>query len=238
MKTTLLIVGALLLAAVSTPIVADPTPVCDPTILLPPGPILAKTPDYSQWRILYSFASSGSDRSNPSSSSNTGAPPSAGDAHLPKTFTMTQTKPLWHAVLVDVSGVKTETWFDGLVRFEQAGDPARFVPIGNAPGEQLGNYYNGSQKDFPDVDWASRTNYLGAEKSTGYWVFQQSSDGATLWVDSTTHYPVRWRKDRETRVFQFLPAPADLLTLPPSIAKISQALRHLDELSRVAPPGL
>lgn len=238
MKKTYLILGALFFGLIPTPIIATPTPVCDPTIALPPGPILEKQPDFSAWRIVYSFGKAESKPGSPASPGG-GAQESAPSSHQPKTFTMTRTKPLWHAVLIDVSDVKNETWYDGATRFNQGAAPSSFVPItnGDSGGQGLKDYFSNGE-EFPDVEWVSPATYLGVEKSTGYRVFQQSGGGAVLWVDSTTRHPVRWQKEGETRVFQFLPAPTDPLTLPPNVTKISRALKHLDEMSRAAPPHI
>jgi len=219
-------------------IAAQPAPAYE-QIPLPPGPILGKAPGFSAWRIVYSFANPGVDPSGSQSSSNAGGTPKAQDPHLPKTFTMTHTSPLWHAVLVDISDIKTETWYDGTTRFEQGTGSSNLIPISNGgAGGQTLKFYFRSGEEFPDVAWVSPSNYLGTEKGTGYWVFQQDVGGATLWVNSTTHYPVRWKKDGETRDFQFLPEPTASLTLPPNIVGISKALKHLDAVSRTAPPHL
>ena len=237
MKTPLLILVALFFGRILTPLVADPSSSYDPAPL-PPGPILANVPDFSAWRIDYSYASQGAGP-NGSASSNAGISPTPTNSHLPKTLSITHTKPLWHAVMVDLSGAKNETWYDGTTRYEQASDPSKFIPIsnGNPDAHALKSYFTRGQ-EFPDVEWVSPGTYLGTEKASGFWVFQQPGEGAMLWVNPATRFPVRWTKGGETRVFEVLPTPTGLLTLPPSVARISQALKHLDDLSRVAPPHI
>jgi hypothetical protein len=74
-----------------------PHPAPPPPAPLPSGPILAKAPDFSAWRIEYSHASQGTGPHG-SASSNAGASPTS--PHLPKTHTMPHTKPHRHAVAV------------------------------------------------------------------------------------------------------------------------------------------
>ncbi len=231
MKRIPLVLCAFFLGAVTAALAAAPALSYEKKPL-PPGPVLNRAPDYSSWRMVYSFA-------NPvgtSSSSNPSGPAGVPDPHLPKALTVTQTKPLWHAVLVDVGGEKQETWFDGATRFEQV-SPSQIIPISNNHGKQTGKFLSG-REDFPDVDWVSPNTYLGTEKDTGYWIFQETPDGAMVWIDSVTHYPVRWTKGNQIRTFEFLSPPTDPLTLPPAVARISQALKRLDALSRLAPSGL
>jgi hypothetical protein len=236
MKKIALIVVALSFGHLAD-VAAQSTPAYEQTPL-PPGPILGKVADFSAWQIVYSYASSGVGPGG-SPSSNAGGLSKAPNPHLPKTFTMTHTRSLWHAVLVDISDTKNETWYDGTTRFEQGTASSKLIPISNGGlGGQTLKFYFRNGEEFPDVEWVSPSNYLGTEKGTGYWVFQQGAEGPTLWVNSTTHYPVRWQKDGETRDFQFLPEPTASLTLPPNIVGISKALKHLDDVSHVAPPHL
>ncbi len=227
MKDTLLIFSVLWLGCALAPLIAEP-PASYDSVPLPPGPILEKASDFSAWRINFSYASQGAGAS---------ASPTPMDSHLPKTLTMTHTKPLWHAVLVDLSGAKNETWYDGTRRYEQESGSSKFIPITNGASDALKTYFTNGQ-EFPGVEWVAPGTYVGTEKSSGFWVFQQPGDGARLWVNPATRFPVRWTKGGETRSFETLPTPAGPLTLPSSIAHISQALKHLDTLSRVAPAGL
>jgi hypothetical protein len=139
----------------------------------------------------------------------------------------------------DAGGTKHETWFDGSRPYVQVGDPPKFVPgFKSTSGDQSSRNYFGNEESFPDVEWVTPKTYLGVEKSSGYWVFQQSSNGALFWVNPATRFPVRWTKNGQVRVFQLLPAPTQPLTLPSAVVRTSQELKHLEDLSRVAPAGL
>lgn len=237
MKRTLLAFGALLIGFAFTPIVADPAPAYDPAPL-PPGPILARVPAYAEWRINYTYAPPpDSGQGNSSSSSNANGQAYRPSPSLPQTFTMTQTKPIWHAVMINGAGEKKESWYDGMMRYEQASGSSGFFPVLSNPGNNTSIYFSDG-KDFPDVGWVSSGNYLGLQKGTSYWVFRQSPEGPMLWVDSITHYPVRWMAGRETRTYQFPPAPTEPLTLPPGIAAYSKAFKRLDAQARSTPPGI
>jgi hypothetical protein len=198
---------------------------------LPEGPLLKKAPDYFAWQMTYAYTAP---RTNSNSSS---APPGIPiGSHLPKMLSYTQTKPIWHAVYVDRSDVKTEAWSDGTNRFEVGAKESDVTPISNTqPGgpEAARSYFNGGV-DFPDVDWISRNNYLGTQKGTPFWVFQ--AGGVMVWIDSTTQFPARWQKNDEVRTFQILPDPSEPLALPTKILALSRGLKDLNRLSHAVPP--
>lgn len=216
---------------------ADPETTYEQTPL-PPGPIIKQAPAYSQWQISFSYASRTPDQGSASSASAASDPANAPGSHLPRLLTVTRTKPQWHTMLVDVSGVKKEAWFDGSMLFAVGQKDSSVVPINmSSPRgrDELMDYSPGH--DFPDVDWVSRNNYLGTQDGKT-WVFKYGPEGPTVWVDSTTHYPFRWQKGLETRTIQFLDPPTEQLKLPANVADVAADLRRLNELSRVAPPHL
>ena len=238
MNRILLFVSMLLLL-VSRAFAADAEGEYDPKPL-PSGPLLKKMPNYAAWQVIYVFEVA---KASASPTGDGATPP--GDAakapvsHLPKLLTITQTKPVWHAVAVDLSGEKRETWSDGTVRYEVGATDSEILPISNSvPGNEVRvrNYF-GTKGDFPDMDWISAKTYLGTQKGTAFWVFK-GPEGMMAWIDSGTLNPVRWKKGAETRTFQILPEPTSPLVLPPRVARLSEAIKRLDVLSRSAPPHL
>ncbi len=232
---------SLLLLLVSGAFAADPAGEYDPTPL-PSGPLLKKMPNYAVWQVTYVFEVAKAP-APPAGDATVAVPPGeaakAPVSHLPKLLTITQTKPFWHAVAVDLSGEKHETWSDGTVRYEVGATESEILPISNSvPGNEVRvrNYF-GTKGDFPDMDWISAKTYLGTQKGTAFWVFE-GPEGMMAWIDSGTLNPVRWKKGSETRTFQILPEPTSRLVLPPKVARLSEAIKRLEALSRSAPPHL
>ena len=230
------------LAAAVSLAAAEPPPVYEKTPL-PTGPLINRAPDFSQWQIAFSYAKSaksaagaaGAAGAPDAAAAPAGAEPTA-KPHIPKEVTVTRTKPRWHAELVYQDGKKMESWCDGLMRYEVGPEPGMVMPIAEFNPGYNPAFLEYSTADFPDVDWVSPATYLGTLKDTPYWVFQQGEGGAMVWIDSTTRFPVRWQRAFETRVFKFLAPPTELLTLPGNVAKISEDLRRIRQLSNQVPP--
>src|ERR1700683_5577082 len=64
---------------------------------LPPGPILLPLPDMCAWQILFSYGN------GPAGAGNAGKP-APGMEEMPRMVTITQTKPLWHSIIVTMDG--------------------------------------------------------------------------------------------------------------------------------------
>jgi hypothetical protein len=229
-RVYLILLAFFMLTAIA---MADP-PVEYDKVPLPSGPILRHVPDFAHWQITFTYAPP------PSSASPAATPPAqAQPSHAPKLLTMTRTKPRWHSVLVDASGWKEEMWFDGSMRFQVPVNSTKVIPLSDAVPSVHDvwlEYHPGHE--LPDTDWVSAKTYLGKQKGTNLLVFQNGNSGPTVWVDATTHFPVRWQLGQETRTIQFLDPPSEMLTLPESVANLSQGMKKLDALSRAAPPHL
>jgi hypothetical protein len=233
MKRNPLFFGALWLGALTGIVLADPDASYDAKPL-PPGPIVIPAPDFASWQITYDY---GSDKTGQGSTTSSADDPANSPTGLPKMITMTRTRPLWHAVLVDMAGNKKETWYDGTTRFQVVG--SQVIPSNAMSTHSMAfKDYFGGDADFPDIAWVSADNYLGTQKGTVYWVFREGPDGAMVWIDSSTHYPARWQQGTEVRTFQFLSPPTSSLVLPSNVAKMAQTMDALNRLSHAAPPHL
>jgi len=215
----LLLIGGLFFAGLTASMAVDPASLEQTP--LPAGRLINRAPDFSKWEIDFSY---GNDKK---ASGTTSTPPTSllGPVKFgrPKSVVITRTKPLWHGVLVDEFDNKTEAWFDGAVPYVIGPlQTTAVVMYMNTPGLQMPQFLNYRGNDFPDVDWVSAQTYLGTEKGTSYWVFQNGSNGPTIWINSTTRYPVRWQSGPETRTFRFLEPPDGMLELPPDIARLSK----------------
>jgi len=202
---------------------------------LPPGPILNQAPAFAEWQITYFYGNPARGNSPPPSTGSGKPPP---DPNLPKLFTMTRTKPLWRAVFVNMGGQRSELLWDGEFRFTIG--PKDTDVTYTAPGIGIsGLDHYSSQGDFPDVGWVSVDNYLGVQKGTTFWVFQQGPDGPMAWIDFNTHFPVRWQSPTgEVRTYQFHDPPTELLVVPPYVAGISRDLHHMKQVEYSSPPHL
>jgi hypothetical protein len=232
MKTAGLILVTCLLGAVASFGQEKPSYEQKP---LPPGPILDRAPLFSTWQIAFVYGS----QSDKGGGSGASTPPSSANAPgstLPRLLTVTRTTPQWHAVLLDVSGNKREVWYNGSVRFTMGPkDSDVGVSVKDAPGfsDPLLDYNSGP--DFPDVEWVSPDKYLGMERGTPDWVFQDGPNGAMVWIDSTTHFPVQWQRGGETRTIQFLAPPSGQLVLPDKLQALATGIKHIQDLENVRP---
>jgi hypothetical protein len=215
----LLLIGGLFFAGLSASLAVDPASL-DQTPL-PAGRLINRAPDFAKWEITFSYPKD----NKASGTTSTTPPPVPGAVNIgrPQSLIITQTRPLWHGVLIDEFKNKTDAWYDGAVPYITGPLQTKAVVMYmNTPGLQMPKFLNYRGNDFPDVDWVSAQTYLGTEKVTSYWVFQNGPTGPTLWINSTTRYPVRWQSGPETRTFRFLDPPDGLLELPPDIAQLSK----------------
>jgi hypothetical protein len=211
---------------------------------LPPGFALAKPPAFSKWQIIFSYdddksAAGGGDAS--AAAAGTGKVPGAGVPSQSRQLTVTRTAAYWQAVLVTATGETRECWGDGeTAYFKPSSEASMLVLVKHRDSDRfnvdsysalISNY---NQLDFPDLDWISPQTYLGVQK--GMLIFQQGENGAMAWVAADTRYPISWKKGKETRIFQFLSPPTDVLTLPVEVAKISLELKRGHQIDNSAPP--
>ena len=221
--------GLVALLAADLPPEVEKTP-------LPAGPLLSRAPAYAQWQIAFTYAGDKSGNGNAAGTSTTsvvGKP----DGSFPRLVAVTLTRPLWHAVQVAVDGTASECWDDGYMPYEIGQQKIPIVINMSVPGTVLPHFLDHRGGDFPDVGWVSAQTYLGIQKGTTYWVFQQQGDdGAMVWIDLNTRLPVRWQKGYETRDFKFLTPPSERLTLPPEIEKLSKEQAYIRLITSDKPP--
>jgi hypothetical protein len=202
---------------------------------LPAGTLLKSAPKFSQWEIHFSYGSSANSSDEP-------APTPDPAAQLPpQEVTVTLTRPLWHAVLLDTMGRKSETWFDGTNAYLILPGTPLPNPVATDATDNLPDYLNYMAKkaDFPDMDWISLQNYVGQESIDGVncLVFKKTGDvEEKAWINADTRLPVRWTKANETRDFTFLQAPSAKLELPDAIKRIAKALEMVRQNNNRMPP--
>jgi hypothetical protein len=196
---------------------------------LPQGPLLSPNPDFSAWKIDYSYGSDNDATHKPVPPPP--LPPGNFSIRPIRSLTITWTKPLWHSVAIDTAGVRTEQWCDGTIRlFTENGSSPAFSTQTLGSSALAAKLFDFSSQKFPDMNWISPSTFAGTASVNGRSciVFQQS--GMQAWVDLQTRVPVQWKRGDETRVFQQLSSPGAPLTLPPDFGKIFAAIRHDYEL--------
>jgi hypothetical protein len=250
MKALILLLGATLCGSVvmgqqpaapaGSQIVANqPAPAKPP---LPSGPLLRRQANYSKWQILYNYpeakvkANAGGKQKSPSDVHG------ADLSEMPRSITITRTRPLWHAVTVFLSGNILEQGGDpdcNLVL--PGGNGAAFSAPTDADGHLLG-FADFSKVDYPDMDWISPQTYVGEQVIAGgisCLVFQNGSvDPITVWVNKETRFPVLWKQGEVTRTFQQLPPPDRPLEFSPGLNKLFQGIKKdLARFKRAVPLG-
>ena len=213
---------ALLVEAATKIFAAD----ADSRAALPDGPLLSKSPALSAWQIDYSYASDKQAAQKPAPTpAVSNAPPLIQSLSVlpPRTLILTRTKPIWHAVLVDISGGKAEQWFDGSARyFLQKG----YTPFITSNSES--RFPDFTTIDFPDMNWVSASTFVGTEVMDAHPCLVFSKGDMKAWIDTQSRFPVRWQRKEETRKFRELPAPSDILTLPEELVPLSRAVKQAD----------
>jgi len=212
---------------------------------LPPGPLLQRIPDFSSWRVNFSYVQ---DQAKPADGNN--PPPTRRDDTFflpaaPRTLTITRTNPRWLAIMKDVQGNLLEQCFDGEREFvsgsmEQGGVPqGAFIVIPDFATGVVEKHIDFSRMDFPDMDWISKETYKGTQTNNErtYLVFNKGE--ITAWVDLASRFPVQWKKGGETRTFEQLPPPSRMVDLPPQSAALAEAIKKdLERLKRPGPPKM
>jgi len=193
---------------------------------LPPGPLLQKMADYSAMKITYSYPQEqekaiATDKSPPG--------PTLFSLTPIRQLTLTRTKPIWHAVRVDVYGNNLGQWYDGHNSYCEVVGISE--PAVNNPAQ--GQTYSAgmpdlNQTDFPDMGWISPQTYTGVETMVGHKCLVFKKNDMTAWIDLESRLPVQWQRGKETRTFQQLPPPTALLALPPKIAAFAAIIYRND----------
>jgi hypothetical protein len=226
---------------------------------LPPGPILPQLPDMCAWQILFSYSN------GPTGTSNAGKPTPETEG-LPRMVTITQTKPLWHSIIVTMDGKRIECWGTPEVCYLISGagekptvlrkNPVEMVPVPSAKLGPNGRPVSMTMKsvggDFEaGVDSKYLFNpaqgnfpdmeWLSPQTYVGLqqeaFIFrQQGTGGAEVRIRADTRFPVSWTKGNEVRTFQLLPTPQEALVFPPDVASVAAEFARVEALINAPPP--
>lgn len=193
---------------------------------IPDGPLLRKPGEFCAWQILFSYAASH---------------PLAGNPLLPappRKVVFTRTKKLWHAITHDIAENVLEQCFDGNQEYiiGTTQEAPTFCPT--EEGHRASYLVDFGAGNYPDMEWVSQSTFVRMEsvQDRPCLVFQK--DDMVAWVDEQTRFPFLWRRGAETRVFQQLPPPTNMLQLPAKVVKFTEALkRDAEALSRSSRRG-
>ncbi len=214
---------------------ADRPPLAD----APSDPLLQSAPDFSQWEIAFTYPKD--PRSQPTAKPSGKVP--AATAICPGKSVTTRTRQIVHEDVTDLDGQRTEKWHIGTLQY--ARPPGQKVWFesdagGLADGTAIdANYSPFPASGFRDLDWISRTTYLGTLKfnDRDCLVFtpddspnnvsvdraQQLANWESLptvaCIDAVTRLPVLVRINGETRRFTFCDPPAEMQVLPSDLAE-------------------
>lgn len=222
-----LICTSVVLGAVWTLHAQEPSP----TATLPPGPLLNKAPDFSQWTVTIK-REGGKNADEPEESEEKSGQRGASAAL--ERIGVVQTGKIRHEVHVVGAKVVSDTWFlDGAA---VSIDPITKVATVSGGGGGSGG------ADFPDVDWVSQKNFSGVQTvgKTQCIVFSDrlktggkddSTVDAVAYIDLETRLPVLMKKDN-IYTYQFGARPS-AMQVPP--ADVTEALeRYRKRLQRAA----
>jgi hypothetical protein len=191
---------------------------------LPSGPLLQKMADYSAVQITYSYPEA------PAKPAPGGWGPPGPDRSPTspiRQLTLTRTKPIWHALRIDIYGNTMGEWYTGRHDFYEAvGFPEPLLHDPSPSQINAQGLPDFRRVDFPDMDWVSSQTYAGVESVGGRQCLIFKKNNMTAWIDLESRLPVQWQQGGEIRTFQQLPPPTEPLVLPPKIAKIAAALNY------------
>lgn len=195
------------------------------------GPLVAKAPATSTLQIVFTY-------SGEKPAPGVIGKPAAGQpgASTPRQITVIRTPPLWYAVQVDCGGKTSECWCKGESHFVRLAGQKTPTAMGSDSAVLAPLLVKNDNDNFPDVAWVSPASYIGTQQFGGRlcFVFQESgSDGAMVWIDAASRYPVQWRKSGEVRTFSFLAAPTEKISLPPDLAKVCDEMDRIREIGRL-----
>lgn len=249
-------------AAVFGQTAPSPTPAMEKPPL-PPGPLLAKMPDFSKWTITVIDKNAAVAAPTPTQASSGGK---SDQATAPKAVvTITKTIPI---ILVSTVGKSDNStvWCVGTFQIHQDAEyqkPALF-----SAASRVAVYVDYSKTDFPELQWIAEKNYVGVQKTGDqqYLVFRDNVpnaipevvnraranavatktpfneslyiDARETFVNADTKLPVFWRKGSEYHVYKFVDPPTAMLTLPPNLrSMIEFEQSRLRDLARRPPSG-
>ena len=229
---------------------ATPPPTIPP---LPPGPLLKRAPDFSQWGITYD--------SPADKAAGHGSAPGKSEAAKPKALKevqVTKSGSVRRVVTVEPDGSRSEVWckdsVQALVR------PEWKYPVladnGNKDNPNNSWILDFSKTDFPGCEWVSAGTYKGIQKLNGREciVFQGQMVAATedapahpassedknsgapqfavsAYIDIETRFPVRVLSGGEIANYKFGPVLQAMLEIP---ANIREAIEARDKTRKIA----
>jgi hypothetical protein len=206
--------------------------------IAPPGPLVAPVPDYAQWVETLSYPED----------HGKGTPPSPDMAKgQVRTISSTRTGDIFHEVIVNQGGQKTEQWDAGQMQYSKGWDsPTWGLAKGTASSLAI---------RYPNTDWITADSYLGTMMYSGKscLVFAlgapakvdlSSPDTQDLFdslpqlafIDAQTHLPVEIRMSGVYHLFQFGNAPTDRLTLPDDLTALLAQADRVHNIFNHPPP--
>lgn len=209
----------------------------------PPGHLLASAPDYGEWVETFDYQQT---------LSPSGAPvASPGQRSMEQKVTTTKTGDVVHEQMVNGLGEVFDRWLVGGVQYTHQSGSSIWIEA--HPGAQgAGMKFTGLPANgFRDLDWISRTNYLGTAVRAGrrYLVFtplasngpagripsadQYKELGSYALIDFDSRLPFEVKDLGATRTYQFSDLPREKQPLPPDLAK---TLKDIEEMrARISP---
>jgi hypothetical protein len=191
---------------------------------LPPGPLLARAPDYSKWVVSVTSGTTG----------DTSQPPNQTTKYDHRTL-VEKSGAIRYEVTVSADGSKLEKWRSGNYQ-------ATIYPGVENPSIELqgvngnhGGFTDYSKSDFVGFEWISRDNYIGVQTMEGIpcYVFHDGPSGiassnpnapvtlpqtgSTAYIEADNHKPILLQVDTVTNYYQWEQPPSTPLTLPPNV---------------------
>ncbi len=199
---------------------------------IPEGPLLQAHPDFCTWQITYSYPSDTRIPTSPARAPHGNMPSIASLSFLPpRTYRVTRTNSVAHAVIIDIAGGKTEEWFDGLDCYLlQKGFSPLFADRIDLRFPDL------RTTAFPDLDWIAASTFAGTEIIDHRPCICFRKADMKVWIDAKTRFPVRWERQGEIRNFKELDSPADVLSLPEELLQLSHDVRRSAVQRQVSVP--
>ena len=219
-----------------------PTPFGVPAPTPPPGALLKRAPDFSQWVVIYSNPPPPPKKEG--GTSGKGASASAGDAAKPiliKRVEITKTGPVRCLVTVDSDGHRSEVWCNKELQITcMSGWNYPWITGVNDSRNPFRVDF--SRSDFNECEWISASTFKGIQKFQGKdcLVFGQSADSdpthftTAAYIDLETRLPVMAVAGGEIVSYQFGPPPQAMLEFPANIRAAIQAqakeIKHLTSM--------
>lgn len=197
-------------------------------------PIVTQMPAYSQWTITYTYG----DLPKPPVPAS-GAPSNAPLSQRPLRVVVTKTDSVRHEEEDLEQNLESNLWVDGDVMVEQKPrNPELNAYMATAAAKN---------NDFPQLDWVSRSTFVGIESQQGRkcLVYKASVDlleiidpyaykfglqaksevPVTAYVDLQTRYPVLLQFEATSLEYTMNPAPSVSLVMPDEFAKAAAAMK-------------